>query len=94
MKVFLLRVGLAIDINVKIAGKKVSILGFGGMRFENPEDLDTGAETVLHAYNQGISYFDTAPGYCNDKSEDIMGLAIKEMKKQDYPFYISTKSSI
>jgi uncharacterized protein len=74
-------------------GKQVSILGFGGMRFENPEDLDTGAETVLHAYNQGISYFDTAPGYCNDKSEDIMGLAIKEMKKQDHPFYISTKSS-
>jgi len=74
-------------------GKKVSILGFGGMRFENPGDLDKGAETVLHAYQQGINYFDTAPGYCDDKSEDIMGLAIKEMKKQEQPFYISTKSS-
>ena len=74
-------------------GEKVSILGFGGMRFENPSDIDGSAEILLHALNSGITYFDTAPGYCGDKSEDIFGTAVKEMKKLDKNFYISTKSS-
>ncbi|MCK5671823.1 MAG: aldo/keto reductase, partial [Spirochaetales bacterium] len=74
-------------------GKKVSVLGFGGMRFENPSDIDGSAEILLHALKSGITYFDTAPGYCGDKSEDIFGTAIKEMKKMDKPFYLSTKSN-
>ena len=74
-------------------GERVSILGFGGMRFENPSDLEASADTVLHAFHRGINYFDTAPIYCDDKSEDIMGLAIEEMKKSDRSFYISSKSS-
>jgi len=74
-------------------GEQVSVLGFGGMRFENPSDIDGSAELLLHAMNKGINYFDTAPGYCSDQSEDIFGIAIKEMKKMDKPFYISTKSN-
>jgi len=74
-------------------GRKTAALGFGGMRFENPLDIETSAETVLRAYEKGISYFDTAPGYCRDKSEIIIGEAIKEMKKGSQPFTISTKSS-
>ena len=74
-------------------GKNVSVLGFGGMRFENPSDIDGSAEMLLHALNQGINYFDTAPGYCGDHSEDIFGAAINEMKKLDIPFYLSTKST-
>ena len=73
-------------------GVEVSALGFGGMRFANPDDIDGMAEVVLHAHQQGISYFDTAPGYCGDKSELIMGAAIKEMKKSGKPFVVSTKS--
>ena len=74
-------------------GLQVSRLGFGGMRFENPNDIDAMAEVVLHASSKGVTYFDTAPFYCDDKSEDIFGTAIKEMKKNNNPFYISTKSS-
>ncbi len=74
-------------------GLTVSALGFGGMRFENPHDTDTAAETVVHAFNKGITYFDTAPGYCEDQSEIIMGRAIGEMKKSGNPFTISTKSN-
>ena len=74
-------------------GEKVSVLGFGGMRFENPSDIEGSAELLLHALNKGVNYFDTAPGYCGDHSEDIFGTAVKEMKKSDKPFYISTKSS-
>jgi len=73
-------------------GIEVSRLGFGGMRFEKPADIDAMAEVVLHAHNLGITYFDTAPFYCEDKSEIIIGTAIKEMKKSGKPFYISTKS--
>ncbi len=73
-------------------GKTVSALGFGGMRFENPHDIDTSAATVVHAHNRGVTYFDTAPGYCDDQSESIMGAAVKEMKKSGKPFLLSSKS--
>lgn len=70
-------------------GKNVSVVSFGGMRFENPEDIDGSAATVMHAYHKGINYFDTAPYYCKDKSEDIFGAATRQMKPGT--FYISTK---
>ena len=72
---------------------QVSALGFGGMRFENPQDHEKSVATVLRAFDKGVTYFDTAPGYCSDQSEIIMGKAILEMKKSDKPFFISTKSS-
>lgn len=73
-------------------GIKLSCLGFGGMRFADPNDLDQSAELVCAAYEQGINYFDTAPGY--PRSEEIFGLALKEMLKtrDKQPFYIATKS--
>jgi len=70
-------------------GKKVSIIGFGGMRFG--EDNDYSVEVVRRANELGINYFDTAPGYCNDRSEMIFGKAFKNMPNQ---YYVSTKSSI
>ncbi len=70
-------------------GKDVTAVSFGGMRFADPNDIDGSAETVLHAYNKGINYFDTAPGYCGDKSEDIMGAAFAHMDRSK--FYVSTK---
>jgi len=74
-------------------GIEVSAIGFGGMRFENQDDLDGCAALVKAAYDEGINYFDTAPAY--GKSEDIFGEAFKEMKKnrEQKPFYVSTKSS-
>lgn len=72
-------------------GKLVSALGFGGMRFADDCTLEEGAEVVRHASRLGINYFDTAPSYCNDRSEDIFGEAFKDMPN---PFYVSTKSSI
>jgi predicted aldo/keto reductase-like oxidoreductase len=74
-------------------GIKVSAIGFGGMRFENQDDVDDCASLVKEAYDAGINYFDTAPGY--GRSEDLFGVALKEMKKtrEQKPFYISTKTS-
>jgi predicted aldo/keto reductase-like oxidoreductase len=72
-------------------GKSVSVMGFGGMRFSSPQDLDANAELLLYAYRKGINYFDTAPYYCDDRSEDSFGAAIKHF--QPGTFYISTKCS-
>ncbi|MFP4353530.1 MAG: aldo/keto reductase [Phycisphaerae bacterium] len=72
-------------------GKDVSVISFGGMRFPQPDQTDEMAEIVLHAYKQGVNYFDTAPGYCGDKSEGIMGAAIGQMEPGT--FYTSTKCS-
>ncbi|SCY72909.1 aldo/keto reductase [Alkaliphilus peptidifermentans] len=70
-------------------GKKVSVIGFGGMRFG--EDEDYSAEVVRRANELGINYFDTAPFYCNDRSEFIFGKAFKKMPKD---YFVSTKSSV
>lgn len=71
-------------------GKELSLLGCGGMRFSEPDKIDEMAEVVLHAYRRGVNYFDTAPGYCHDHSETILGTAFQHMPPDT--FYVSTKS--
>lgn len=72
-------------------GKEVSIIGFGGMRFSNPKDLQESADLILYAHSKGINYFDTAPVYCEDRSEEIMGTALSQLPRDSY--HISTKCS-
>jgi hypothetical protein len=70
-------------------GKDVSVVSFGGMRFPEPEKIDEMAQLVLYAHDKGINLFDTAPFYCQDKSEDIMGAAFRQMPRES--FYCCTK---
>lgn len=70
-------------------GKQISTIGFGGMRFPEPEQIGKNADLVLYAHEKGITYFDTAPFYCQDKSEEIVGAALRQMKPGT--FYVSTK---
>ena len=70
-------------------GKTISVISFGGMRFPEPEKIDEQAELVVYAHGKGINYFDTAPYYCNDKSEEIVGSAVRQLKRDT--FYVSTK---
>lgn len=76
-------------------GISVSRLGFGAMRFEDVDDKEKCTELLLSAYEAGINYFDTAPGYFEGKSELRFGDAFKEMKKTrtEKPFYVSTKTT-
>jgi uncharacterized protein len=78
-------------------GEEVSILSMGGMRFAEPDAIDKMAEIPLYLYDHGVNYFDTAPGYCGQKSEDILGVAVKEMSRRradgGHDFLISTKSN-
>ncbi len=72
-------------------GAKVSCVGFGGMRFDTSKPNEENAELLVYAYSKGINYFDTAPDYCDDKSEDIFGIAFEQMAKERDNFYVSTK---
>lgn len=72
-------------------GMDCTVIGFGGMRFPEPDKIDEMAEVVKHAFDRGINYFDTAPDYCNGKSESIFGAAFADMPRDE--FYVSTKSN-
>lgn len=73
--------------------KKVSVVGFGGLRFDLSKSDEENAKMLIYAYDQGINYFDTAPGYCDDRSENIFGIAFRQLIKQGKTnFYVSTKS--
>jgi len=74
-------------------GMRVSAVGFGGMRFDTNISNEKNAEMLLYAYEKGINYFDTAPEYCNDQSEDIFGIALKQMQGYRDKWYVSTKGA-
>ena len=73
-------------------GREVSALGMGCMRFENPEDIEGSAQTVLRAVERGVTYIDTAPYYCNDRSEPIVGLAVRELQRAGKSFCLASKT--
>lgn len=73
-------------------GKKVSLLGFGGMRFKNIDDHDECVRLMVSAAEGGINYFDTAPGYFEIKSETVFGKGFAEMRKHNLPYFCATKT--
>ncbi len=72
-------------------GLGVSAVGFGGMRFDIEQSKEDNADLLRYAVDRGINYLDTAPNYCEDQSEDIFGIAIKQMAAKRNDFYVSTK---
>ncbi|MCD8289073.1 MAG: aldo/keto reductase [Prevotella sp.] len=84
-------------------GDKVSLLGFGMMRLptvnnggsarETDEEIDQEMVNRLvdYALAHGVNYFDTAPVYCQGKSEHATGIALSRHKRSGY--FIATKLS-
>ncbi|MCM8784653.1 MAG: aldo/keto reductase [Candidatus Omnitrophica bacterium] len=79
-------------------GKYVSILGFGAMRLPTKEingvrtiDEELSIKIIRRGFELGINYIDTAYGYCEQKSEIIVGRAIKGWRNK---IYLSTKSPL
>lgn len=70
-------------------GVKVSLLGFGGMRL--PEGEKEAIAVMRRAYELGVNFFDTAPGYCDGHSEPYVGKALKDVRQR---IYLSTKNLI
>ncbi len=73
-------------------GKRVSLLGFGGMRFRDIDDRESNVRLLVEAAQAGINYFDTAPGYFGTKSEEIFGEAFDELRRVNLPFCCATKT--
>lgn len=76
-------------------GLKVSAIGMGTMRYDE-EDVKAGhfekcAQIPLYAYDKGINYFDSAPFYCDDKSEIITGIALSQMDRKKV--FITSKTN-
>ena len=60
-------------------GMKISDISFGSSR------LDAGQETiVLHAFDRGINYFDTAESYTGSDSETTIGNALRGKRDKVY----------
>ena len=70
----------------------VSEIGFGGWQLANPlwgsMAYEEGINLVKKAYEKGINFFDTAPGYSNGLSERIIGEALKDVREN---VFINTK---
>lgn len=71
----------------------ISEMGFGGWQLGNesswgPMTFEEGVKLVKSAYDQGINFFDTAPGYSNGLSEKIIGEALKDNREK---VFINTK---
>jgi predicted aldo/keto reductase-like oxidoreductase len=73
-------------------GEQVSLLGFGGMRFGAIDDRDACARMMVRAAEAGVTYFDTAPGYFDGKSETAFGLGFKELARRGLPFLCASKT--
>jgi predicted aldo/keto reductase-like oxidoreductase len=73
-------------------GKKVSLLGFGGMRFGHIDDEDECVRMMALAAEGGVNYFDTAPGYFETKSEAVFGKGLAELRRRKLPYYVATKT--
>lgn len=73
----------------------VSAVGLGTMRYDDAAvsagRLEECVEIPLYAYEKGINYFDTAPFYCQDKSEIITGMALSQLPRDKV--YISSKTN-
>ena len=82
-----------------VRGDKVSILGYGCMRWpmikdENGRDIcDQEAidRLIDYAIEHGVNYFDTAPVYLQGQSESATGKSLKRYPRESY--YIATKLS-
>lgn len=80
-------------------GDKVSLLGYGCMRWplrknesgEDEIDQDAVNELVDYAIAHGVNYFDTAPVYVRGWSETATGIALKRHPREK--FFVASKLS-
>ena len=80
------------------AGIKISALGFGAMRLpmrgegdKREVNDDLAVPLMQRAFELGVNYIDTAPGYCDKQSEISVGKALKGYRDK---VYLATKNPI
>ena len=89
---------MAVRIN-PVNGDRVSLLGFGCMRWPMKKDeagrdridQETVNSLVDRAIEGGVNYFDTSPVYLQGQSEEAAGIALSRHPRDSY--YLATKLS-
>lgn len=72
--------------------KKISALGYGGMRLPQKDSKGCGideaeaARLLEYAYNNGVNYFDSAFFYHAGNSELVMGKVLSQFKRDTWYF--------
>lgn len=69
-------------------GKQVSALGYGAMRL--PKDEDYAVECMVRSLELGVNYIDSAYGYGDGWSEEMVGRAARQFGRDK--IYIATKN--
>ncbi|KAH0435358.1 hypothetical protein IEQ34_026637 [Dendrobium chrysotoxum] len=67
-------------------GLEVSKLGYGCMSlsgvYNSPVDDENGISVILHAFNRGITFFDTSDAYGPHTNEILVGKALRRLPRE------------
>ena len=66
--------------DLKISKFALGTWPFAGGELWGHQDDNDSIEAVIECYENGINFFDTAPGYGDGRSEEVLGKAIKKIR--------------
>jgi voltage-dependent potassium channel beta subunit len=74
------------------SGLEISELSFGSwVTYGNQVNRGAAAELMAAAFDAGVNFFDNAEVYASGQSEELMGIALKDLKKPRLSYIVSTK---
>ncbi len=74
------------------SGLKLSVLSLGSwVTYHNQVDVKSAVEMMAAAFDAGVNFFDNAEVYATGHSEEIMGLALKQLKWPRLNYVVSSK---
>ena len=74
------------------SGLQVSALSLGSwVTYHNQVNTNAAREMLAAAMDAGVNFFDNAEAYAGGKSEEVMGKALKALKRPRLDYVVSTK---
>ncbi|HEY8027861.1 MAG TPA: aldo/keto reductase [Burkholderiaceae bacterium] len=74
------------------SGLQISELSFGSwVTYGNQVNRNAAAELMAAAFDAGVNFFDNAEIYAGGQSEELMGNALKDLKRPRLSYIVSTK---
>jgi len=74
------------------SGLQISELSFGSwVTYGNQVNRGAAADLMAAAFDAGVNFFDNAEIYASGQSEELMGTALKDLKRPRLSYIVSTK---